>query len=418
MIKYGDNNIGKMFFGSNSIGKAYYGSNLVFQKGGGYGPLIPSGYTRLSYIETPLNTEAYINTGIAADNNTGFEIDAVVFDEISSDPCCLFGSREATLQSDFQLTTYISSGSSFSGTLRRGTATECYDAHIPTNIRFKAKLRGNSFTIKSVEYTTSANISSGENIYLFALNNNGTASQFGHIRVYRFKLFDGTTKVLDYIPCRRDTDNVVGFYDLVDDSFVTSTGGVLCGVDLNDTNYDSAVSYIQFTGAQLVNTGVGISKGSTRVEVDCQVTGNYTSTQIIVGGGSSGGQWFGNVVHSNNGVYGVGALTGNYTSIASSTRTVFTISYGNQTAATNGTSSCTLGSPTLTTLPLRVGGGGSGENQYYSNVNIWYIKVYDGETLIRDMIPVAKDNIGYFYDRITGLLFGGIGLSSLVAVTE
>lgn len=39
MIKYGVNNIGKIFFGSNTIGKAYLGSNLVY---GGGGPTPPA----------------------------------------------------------------------------------------------------------------------------------------------------------------------------------------------------------------------------------------------------------------------------------------------------------------------------------------------------------------------------------------
>ena len=38
MLKYGANNIGKIFLGSNEIGKAFLGSNLVFQKDGGGQP--------------------------------------------------------------------------------------------------------------------------------------------------------------------------------------------------------------------------------------------------------------------------------------------------------------------------------------------------------------------------------------------
>ena len=39
MLKYGSNDIGKVYLGSNSIGKAYLGSNLVFQKGNNSVPL-------------------------------------------------------------------------------------------------------------------------------------------------------------------------------------------------------------------------------------------------------------------------------------------------------------------------------------------------------------------------------------------
>ena len=41
MLKYGENNIGRVVFGSNEIGKAYFGSNLVFSKGSGPTPPSP-----------------------------------------------------------------------------------------------------------------------------------------------------------------------------------------------------------------------------------------------------------------------------------------------------------------------------------------------------------------------------------------
>lgn len=57
MIKYGTNNIGKIYFGSNPIGKAYFGSNLVYSSGPG--PVLPYdarveyiGFTGTQYVNT------------------------------------------------------------------------------------------------------------------------------------------------------------------------------------------------------------------------------------------------------------------------------------------------------------------------------------------------------------------------------
>ncbi len=39
-------------------------------------------------------------------------------------------------------------------------------------------------------------------------------------------------------------------------------------------------------------------------------------------------------------------------------------------------------------------------------------KLYNGSELIRDFIPVRKDNVGYMYDNVSGRLFGNVGTGS------
>ena len=39
-------------------------------------------------------------------------------------------------------------------------------------------------------------------------------------------------------------------------------------------------------------------------------------------------------------------------------------------------------------------------------VSIYYCKIYDNTTLVRDYIPVRKGSTGYLYDRVSGTLFG------------
>ena len=230
MIKYGTNNIGKIYFGSNPIGKAYFGSNLVYQSGGGSS--FPTGYTQLSYVESPSSKTVYVNTGIAASNSIGFEIDAYTYDAASTSGYgCFFGGRVSSGQNDFQLTTYTAN-SFESGTLRVGTGSGLpyvINGHIPLLTRFTATLHNGTYTIDGSSYSVIMNINNGQTIYLFALNNNGTAAQFGRIRIYSFKLYDGSTEVLNYVPCYRNSDNKVGFYDFVNNTFVLPTGGNLIG---------------------------------------------------------------------------------------------------------------------------------------------------------------------------------------------
>ena len=189
-------------------------------------PPLPAGYTALSYVENPLGNSAYIRTGIIPTNDTGFYIDAISYDAVSSSNYgCIFGGRYRANQRDFQFTSYCVSPNS--GTVRRGGSSQNYNAHLPSSgTRFVAQLEGTQYTIDNTPYTGyNSNITNGRQIYLFALNTDGQTQQNGHARIYRFKLTSGGNPVLDYYPCKRDADQVVGFYDLVAEAFVPPYSG-------------------------------------------------------------------------------------------------------------------------------------------------------------------------------------------------
>lgn len=175
--------------------------------------------------------------------------------------------------------------------------------------------------------------------------------------------------------------------------------------------YDS-VDYLQF-GQSDLNTGVTVSGTGYKVEIQCQVVDNYSSTQIIVGVGSERGQWIGNVYVSNNGRYGVGTGSRNYfSSYQSSTKKTFTLSFGsNTTTATDGNSTISI-ARSAAPDPIHI--GRSGVNNYWAYIRVWYIKIYNGSTLVKDFIPVKKDGVGYFYDRVSGTLFGNSGTNDFI----
>lgn len=45
---------------------------------------------------------------------------------------------------------------------------------------------------------------------------------------------------------------------------------------------------------------------------------------------------------------------------------------------------------------------------------IYYFKMWDGNTLVRDMIPVRIGTTGYMYDRVSGQLFGNAGTDDFI----
>ena len=49
-----------------------------------------------------------------------------------------------------------------------------------------------------------------------------------------------------------------------------------------------------------------------------------------------------------------------------------------------------------------------------SFVDIAYAKIFDGDTLIHDFIPVRVGQVGYMYDKVSGTLFGNAGTGDFI----
>ena len=45
---------------------------------------------------------------------------------------------------------------------------------------------------------------------------------------------------------------------------------------------------------------------------------------------------------------------------------------------------------------------------------IYACQIYEGDTLVRDFIPVRKGTTGYMYDKVSGNLFGNSGTGDFV----
>ena len=62
------------------------------------------------------------------------------------------------------------------------------------------------------------------NLTIFGLNQNGTITQNGQVRLYSFKIYDGNTLVRDFVPSIRTTDDSIGLYDVQNNQFYTNSG--------------------------------------------------------------------------------------------------------------------------------------------------------------------------------------------------
>lgn len=275
MIKLGNNNIGKMYLGSNSIGKAYLGSNLVFQKGGSPTPtppqpqpILPAGFTELAYVAT--NSNAYIDTGVAG--ATDLEITTKFYVGSYIQYASVYGNyidenynyNRAILGSETSL--YVGGGLNKSQSVSGFSLSAVHTLVVNSTT---AVLDGVSTSVTAA--TGNANT---KNICLGNRAADNPAERNIGLRIYSFEIKKDGTTVLNLVPAMRDSDDAVGFYDLVSESFVKSLTGT--EFTAGPANNYAPVEYIATDGDAYINTGlVATPPKSSEIKVMAKTDSNY-----------------------------------------------------------------------------------------------------------------------------------------------
>ena len=184
------------------------------------------------------------------------------------------------------------------------------------------------------------------------------------------------------------------------------------------------LEYIESSGTQYINTGIA-PKTTTRVVCDFQ----YTATSGQCGWGSTGSKesfFFG---VAGDGTFKA-SVSGNFTvsptGVAADTyRHTFDISMSalklDGTAFANATTSPFSNAASGNTLYLfALHAGWSPNVVNYASMRIYSCKIYDGETLVRDFVPVvrASDSKAGLYDLETDAFFGNGGTGDFSAGPE
>lgn len=224
MIKLGSNSIGKIYLGSNSIGKAYLGSNLVFQKGGSPSPSyrrLPDGYTELAYVRCGNSGyTAAVNTGVAGATDLAITVRFAYASHQNYAP--IFGNYidESHNCNRAILTTssgslYVAGGNNLATSV---SELRVYQTHTLTVTSTIAYLESTTTSITAAEKTANTN-----SIWLGSNGSNTSPQSTINLRIYAFRIRKNGTDILNYVPAKRNYDSTIGFYDLVSNSFVTSS---------------------------------------------------------------------------------------------------------------------------------------------------------------------------------------------------
>lgn len=181
--------------------------------------------------------------------------------------------------------------------------------------------------------------------------------------------------------------------------------------------YDAEVEYLESSGTQYINTGIKPGP-NTRVEITFAMT-TFTANCGLFGArgtASADNNSYNLFIISNSGarVRWDWSGSGQYQTTEAETSAVATYVLG----ATGGnitrdgtTVMAVSSSKTAIDYPLYVFNMNNVGTPFSTGANarFWSVKIYEGQTLVFDAIPVRKRTVGYLYDRVSGKLFGNAG---------
>lgn len=229
---------------------------------------LPSGYTRLEYIES--TGTQYIDTGFKPNQDTRVVID-VQLTASPSKNCWLFEGRNAASATGagkgvFLYRTATGQWTSDYG----GSKSRLSFSKASATDRLKVDYNKNVCTINGETKTHAAStFQSNYPMFLLADDNAGTANGISTAKLYSCKVYDNGALVRDFIPAK-DASGMAGLWDTVNSLFYTNAGTgvfvagpIYLGVHkatVNGTAYDIT------KGKCLVNgTAYSIKKGRTLV---------------------------------------------------------------------------------------------------------------------------------------------------------
>lgn len=232
-------------------------------------------------------------------------------------------------------------------------------------------------------------------------------------RIRYINIIKGNALVMELRPVR--IGQVGYFYDKISGELFGNigTGDFGIGNDIyNPTSYNSEVEYLESTGLQYIDTGI-----TPTVNTKFEIRYQYTSINLLGGSGLSpvgGGRRF--HINTYEGKIHVGCGTNNNwkNTINVDTNIHQVALQGNGSFTVDGTAYSTGGSVgdfSGTYIYLfRI----FGQSEYTNGYRLYSAKIYEGEELVRDYIPVRVGSLGYMYDRVSGKLYGNEGVGAFV----
>ena len=368
---------------------------------------LPNGYAEVQYIQS--SGTQYIDMGFKATENTKIE---VKFCNEQSANSAVFGADKAWTQDAFGIWINSTIAVPVVGTVS-GTIGVSYSSVYDTFTLDKNTLKLNGETIWTASGVSA--FQTPTNVCLGAINRNGTVSEKFVGRMHYCKVWESDTFIRNYIPCI-NPNGEAGLYDTVNSKFYgnAGTGVFLAGPPkvILPKGY-TQLEYIQSSGTQYVDTNVKPTQAFL-LYISIQ-TLQTTSGGIAVSDQTWGANGFG--VWCNAAAFG--SQTKQSLSLYNDAPIVIKLSQSG--LFLNGSSIWTVNSETFT-VPANMYLFALNRNGVISEKltgKLYFCKLYDNATLIRDFIP-CKNNAGAIglYDLVNSKFYGNAGTGAFTAGPE
>ena len=242
----------------------------------------------------------------------------------------------------------------------------------------------------------------------------------GRAKIYGIKIYEDNVLVRDYVPAL-DSNGVVCLFDKVNfEYYYFKVNGEISSSLTSGGYIGSTSDYLQGAGdtADYIDLNY-IPSATTSIEVE--VEGGYGNILGAFQYKSSVWTRFGIAGYMNNN--GQSTVIGNFAYVedhnnvsltgTTSDRNVLkmTPTGGTQNGDTIATYSHTWrqGQESITVFGYRVKMSSSYTNQTpYYNGKIYYVKIWENDTLVRDLIPFSKDNKVGLYDKLSGTFYPSV----------
>lgn len=289
---------------------------------------------------------------------------------------------------------------------------------------------------------------------LFAL---GSSWKGKNISIYNYSLYDESDNLLvDLVPARRNSDNILGMYDKVSSSFLTNAGtgifiagpevvptpdkpiDIWCNNGVLKARHQSGlplgytlIECIESTGTQYIITNI-IANQDTSAEIKYAPNHGYESSAVFGARTSKTSNAFNiwspsieKVIAANIGAKGI--VTSNIVPQGGTAYVVYLSA--NRLSVNNDNTNISGVTDFSTPLELRVfdiaNGGTVPDTGSSASVNrilsgkIYYFKVWQNDILVLDLIPAKNSsNVVGMYDLVSGQFFTNEGTGDFIAGNE
>lgn len=405
---------------------------------------VPASYTPVEYIES-FGTQ-YIDTEFKPNQNTNMQIDFQYLGQnsqvSSATSICIAGARQVVASN--KLVFWVEKATN-KVALNYGTYDSGFIANTDCSQRTVLKNQGCSLLYNgtTVASSTSSNFASTYNILLFGeTSTDGLVDLRGiEMKLYSFKIWDNDALVRDFIPVINQ-DNVACLYELIEGKFYFNAGGgtftagnttgqsvpagsfarkIIKGyVGVNGVAkpiYETMtpINYIQANGTQYIETGVNATQNlRSQMKVNMQaITGS-----VIYGFSTNGDTNDYRLFNYQSKFYlDMPPSSGRINGGTFSSNTDYNIEIGNCYVKDLDTNtniiSTSVRTFNQTTQTMKVFFSGYGST--YSNGKLYYLKIYDGGTLLRDYIPVLDGNgVPCLYDKVSQTFYYNQGTGTFL----